>query len=77
MEFLEVLIEGFERVLLVRGGGREVIIIYFWISIDLWIRVDAFRVKVFSRYLFISFVLFGFVLDLVLLGFFGDWVWVW
>lgn len=28
MEFLEVLIEGLERVLLVRGGGREVITVY-------------------------------------------------
>lgn len=28
MEFLEVLIEGLDRVLLVRGGGREVITIY-------------------------------------------------
>ena len=28
MEFLEVLVEGLERVLLVRGGGREVITIY-------------------------------------------------
>lgn len=28
MEFLEVLTEGLERVLLVRGGGREVITIY-------------------------------------------------
>merc|ERR1711874_659852 len=28
MEFLEVLTEGFERVLMVRGGGREVITIY-------------------------------------------------
>lgn len=30
MEFLEVLTEGLERVLLVRGGGREVITIYSW-----------------------------------------------
>lgn len=28
MEFLEVLMEGLNRVLLVRGGGREVITIY-------------------------------------------------
>lgn len=28
MEFLEVLTEGLNRVLLVRGGGREVITIY-------------------------------------------------
>lgn len=28
MEFLEVLTEGLDRVLLVRGGGREVITIY-------------------------------------------------
>jgi len=28
MEFLEVLTEGLERVLMVRGGGREVITIY-------------------------------------------------
>lgn len=28
MEFLEVLTEGLERVLLVRGGGREVITIF-------------------------------------------------
>lgn len=28
MEFLEVLTEGLERVLLVRGGGSEVITIY-------------------------------------------------
>lgn len=28
MEFLEVLTEGLERVLVVRGGGREVITIY-------------------------------------------------
>lgn len=28
MEFLEVLLEGLNRVLLVRGGGREVITIY-------------------------------------------------
>ena len=28
MEFLDVLTEGLERVLLVRGGGREVITIY-------------------------------------------------
>lgn len=28
MEFLEVLMEGLDRVLLVRGGGREVITIY-------------------------------------------------
>lgn len=28
MEFLEVLMEGLEQVLLVRGGGREVITIY-------------------------------------------------
>lgn len=30
MEFLEVLTEGLERVLLVRGGGSEVITIYSW-----------------------------------------------
>lgn len=29
MEFLEVFIEGLERVFFVRGGGSEVIIIYF------------------------------------------------
>ena len=28
MEYLEVLTEGLERVLMVRGGGREVITIY-------------------------------------------------
>ena len=28
MEFLDVLTEGLERVLLVRGGGREVVTIY-------------------------------------------------
>ena len=28
MEYLEVLTEGIERVLMVRGGGREVITIY-------------------------------------------------
>ena len=28
MEYLEVLAEGLERVLMVRGGGREVITIY-------------------------------------------------
>ena len=28
MEFLEVLTEGLERILMVRGGGREVITIY-------------------------------------------------
>ena len=28
MEFLEVLLEGLNRVLLVRGGGQEVITIY-------------------------------------------------
>ena len=28
MEFLEVLTDGLERVLMVRGGGREVITIY-------------------------------------------------
>lgn len=32
MEFLEVLTEGLERVLMVRGGGREVITIYSWAS---------------------------------------------
>lgn len=32
MEFLEVLTEGLERVLMVRGGGREVITIYSWID---------------------------------------------
>lgn len=32
MEFLEVLTEGLEKVLMVRGGGREVITIYSWIS---------------------------------------------
>lgn len=32
MEFLEVLTEGLERVLLVRGGGREVITIFSWSS---------------------------------------------
>ena len=31
MEFLEVLTEGLERVLMVRGGGREVITIYSWV----------------------------------------------
>lgn len=31
MEFLEVLTEGLNRVLLVRGGGREVITIYSWV----------------------------------------------
>ena len=30
MEYLEVLTEGLERVLMVRGGGREVITIYSW-----------------------------------------------
>jgi hypothetical protein len=30
MEFLEVLTEGLDRVLMVRGGGREVITIYSW-----------------------------------------------
>jgi len=30
MEFLEVLTEGLERVLMVRGSGREVITIYSW-----------------------------------------------
>ena len=28
MEYIEVLAEGIERVLMVRGGGREVITIY-------------------------------------------------
>ena len=28
MDFLEVLIDGLERVLMVRGGGKEVITIY-------------------------------------------------
>lgn len=28
MEFMEVMMEGLNRVLLVRGGGREVITIY-------------------------------------------------
>ena len=28
MEFLEVLTEGLDRVLMVRGGGREVVTIY-------------------------------------------------
>lgn len=32
MEFLEVLTEGLERVLLVRGGGSEVITIYSWLA---------------------------------------------
>lgn len=32
MEFLEVLTEGLERVLLVRGGGSEVITIYSWLD---------------------------------------------
>ena len=32
MEFLEVLTEGLERVLLVRGGGSEVITIYSWFA---------------------------------------------
>lgn len=36
MEFLEVLTEGLERVLLVRGGGREVITIYSWANIGEW-----------------------------------------
>lgn len=30
MEFLEVLTEGLDRVLMVRGSGREVITIYSW-----------------------------------------------
>lgn len=30
MEFLEVLTEGLEKVLMVRGGGREVITIFSW-----------------------------------------------
>lgn len=30
MEFLEVLTEGLERVLIVRGSGREVITMYSW-----------------------------------------------
>lgn len=30
MEFIEVLTEGLEKVLMVRGGGREVITIYSW-----------------------------------------------
>lgn len=34
MEFLEVLTEGLERVLLVRGGGSEVITIYSWLPIN-------------------------------------------
>lgn len=38
MEFLEVLTEGLERVLLVRGGGREVITIYSWLNIGQWSR---------------------------------------
>lgn len=33
MEFLEVLTEGLERVLLVRGGGSEVITIYSWLDV--------------------------------------------
>jgi len=37
MEFLEVLTEGLERVLLVRGGGREVITIYSWKAKDQFI----------------------------------------
>ncbi len=37
MEFLEVLTEGLERVLLVRGGGREVITIYSWMAKDRYI----------------------------------------
>lgn len=32
MEFIEVLTEGLEKVLMVRGGGREVITIYSWSS---------------------------------------------
>lgn len=35
MEYLEVLTEGLERVLMVRGGGREVITIYSWILFHL------------------------------------------
>lgn len=34
MEFLEVLTEGLERVLLVRGGGSEVITIYSWLVLS-------------------------------------------
>jgi len=30
MEYIEVLAEGIEHVLMVRGGGREVITIYSW-----------------------------------------------
>lgn len=30
MEFLDELTEGLDRVLMVRGGGREVITIYSW-----------------------------------------------
>ena len=32
MEFLDELTEGLDRVLMVRGGGREVITIYSWFS---------------------------------------------
>lgn len=44
MEFLEVLTEGLERVLLVRGGGREVITIYSELAIRLRLRVEVSRV---------------------------------
>jgi len=39
MEFLEVLTEGMERVLMVRGGGSEVITIFSW-----WIWNSTWRV---------------------------------
>ena len=31
MEFIEALTEGLDRVMLVRGGGNEVVTIYSWI----------------------------------------------
>lgn len=51
MEFLEVLTEGLERVLLVRGGGREVITIYSWYG-TLHYNLQVFYPRFQSRDLF-------------------------
>ena len=55
MEFLDELTEGLDRVLMVRGGGREVITIYSWSHLNLpWFEKVTMGEIVFVTYVYVS-----------------------
>ena len=54
MEFLDELTEGLDRVLMVRGGGREVITIYSWRQLNLpWFEKVTMGEIVFVAYVYV------------------------